>query len=118
LWSDEDTAAGHWRRYSLTAIGRALQQAGFTVDFASYFFGFLPLPILLARVAPYRFGLSKTSRRDSAESDHNPGGALVRKMLNTLTRRELTQLASLEPIKFGGSCLVAARRSSNLDTFG
>ena len=113
LWSDEDIAAGHWRRYSLHRICCIFRQAGFTVEFSSYLFGFLPLPILLARVVPYRLGLSKSGHRDSAQSDHHPGSPLARKVLDTLTRRELARVASLRPIKFGGSCIIVAQRSSN-----
>jgi SAM-dependent methyltransferase len=109
LWSHEDAAAGHWRRYTLSGICSVFQQAGYEVDFATYFFSFLPLPILLARVAPYRLGLSKSEVKETVQSDHNPGGPMARKILDTLTSRELEKIASLRRVRLGGSCLVVAR---------
>jgi SAM-dependent methyltransferase len=108
LWSDEDIIAGHWRRYSLGGICRVLQQAGYKVDFATYFFAFLPLPILFARVAPYRFGLSRKVLERSVERDHSPGNPLTRRVLDVLTRRELSRISRLRSYKIGASCLVVA----------
>ena len=58
LWSREDLDAGHFRRYSVADLSRALQDAGLAVEFATHFFGFLPLPELFARALPYRLGLA------------------------------------------------------------
>jgi hypothetical protein len=78
------------------------------VDFATYFFAFLPLPILFARVAPYRFGLSRKVLDRSVERDHSPGNPLTRRVLDVLTRRELSRISRLRSYKIGGSCLVVA----------
>ena len=75
LWSDEDVSAGHSRRYTVSALRRVLEQAGFSVEMATYFFGFLPLPILLRRVLPYRLGIASKNVSEAAvfRSDHEPG---------------------------------------------
>jgi len=66
LWSNEDKLAGHARRYSVPALRRLLENAGYTVEFVTYFFGFLLLPILFQRAIPYRLGFgAKTLAEDS-----------------------------------------------------
>jgi SAM-dependent methyltransferase len=109
LWSDEDAAAGHCRRYSLDSVCRTLKQAGYSVEFATYFFSFLPLPILLARAAPYRLGLSKKMPAGSWRQDHVPGNPLVRRGLGWLTNLERSRISRLRRRKIGASCLVVAR---------
>jgi SAM-dependent methyltransferase len=111
LWSGEDILAGHSRRYTVPALRRLLENAGCAVEFATYFFSFLPLPILLLRVLPYRLGLASKEIADSdVRSDHDPGNPLVERLLQKLTRRELSRIAGLRPLRFGGSCMVVARK--------
>lgn len=111
LWSHEDVLAGHSRRYSIEMLSQLLEITGHTVDFATYFFGFLPLPVFFCRVLPYRLGLApKTTSRDAVRSDHEPGGFLVSRILESLTRRELSRIAEQHPLGWGGSCLAVARK--------
>ncbi len=112
LWSDEDVIAGHSRRYTIPALSALLQRTGYEVEFATYFFGYLPLPILLQRVIPYRFGRKAEVSEEAARSDHEIGNPLVGQMLEALSRRELARLAGRRPVRFGGSCLVVARKTS------
>ena len=108
LWSPEDDLAGHCRRYTLGAISRVVESAGFEVEFPTCFFTFLPLPILLVRVLPYRLGL--VHRETHSKSDHKkltgPGGRLLQQVL----RWEAGRIRDGRPIRFGGSCLVVARK--------
>src|SRR6266699_6663898 len=91
LWSDEDTRAGHQRRYTLTSLRQVLEQSGHHVEFATYFFSFLPLPILLRRVLPYRLGLAaRDASIDTVRSEHEVNQASVGQLLDMLMRRELT----------------------------
>jgi SAM-dependent methyltransferase len=112
LWSDEDILAGHARRYNLPDIVELLRQCGFTPDFASYIFSFLPLPILLRRVIPYRLGLRSGALSEQAvRSDHEISSSAARRVLQSLTGWELSRLAARRPLPGGGSCLVVARKS-------
>lgn len=112
LWSGEDVLAGHSRRYTVPSLNRLLENAGFTIEFATYFFGFLPLPILLRRVLPYRLGLTPTLTESDARSDHQPDGPVVNRVLQFLTRRELSRIADKDPLRIGGSCLAVARKAA------
>jgi SAM-dependent methyltransferase len=117
LWSHEDVMAGHSRRHTVGTLRRLLNDTGFTVDFASYFFGFLPLPVLLFRAAPYRLGLASVSpakdtsaAQDTVRSDHKPGGRLTSWVLKQLTDRELSRIVRGSPLRWGGSCLAVASK--------
>ncbi len=113
LWSFEDQEAGHWRRYTVPSLSEALTASGFKVEFATYIFEFLPLPILGYRVLPYRLGIApKRSSEERMRTDHREGGKLQRQTLAFLERRELTGIANRRPSRFGGSCMIAARAES------
>jgi len=113
LWSGEDVLAGHWRRYTIPALRRLMENAGFTVEFATCFFGFLPLPILVRRVVPYRLGLkAKEPGENAVRSDHEIGNPLARRLMQALTRRELSRIAERRPVSMGGSCMVVARKGT------
>lgn len=64
LWSNEDLASGHQRRYSRKEVCRLLTREGFRVEYASYHFAALVVPVAVARSLP-----SHLHRRDSALSD-------------------------------------------------
>jgi SAM-dependent methyltransferase len=111
LWSNEDTLSGHSRRYTVPALRRLLEHTGYTVELATYFFGFLPLPILLRRVMPYRLGFAaKQIAEITVRSEHELGNPLARRILRVLTRRELSRIAERRPVRMGGSCLAVARK--------
>ena len=66
LWCDEDVEAGHFRRYSRESMVAALSHAGFAVEYITYFFRWMPLPIFVLRTLPSLLGL----RRLPAASRH------------------------------------------------
>ncbi len=110
LWSDEDVFAGHFRRYSLGDFSDLLRSAGFQVEFSSYIFRFLPLPVFLLRTLPYRLGLSKKVREPKKISqDHKIKGGITRKLVDSLLQSEIKCLIKNKPIRFGGSCLLVAK---------
>jgi SAM-dependent methyltransferase len=54
LWSDEDERLHHQRRYTRKRLRRAVEEAGWTTEYATYFNSFLLPPIALARRLPRR----------------------------------------------------------------
>lgn len=83
LWSSEDRAAGHYRRYTRASLGRVLAASGFEVEFASCFFSFLYAPIFMFRTLPTLLGLAAESRQAAdVQKDHPPPGVAVRLMCN------------------------------------
>ena len=114
LWSTNDVRAGHFRRYTQKGFSGLLGQAGFKMEFASYIFRPLPLPILLLRALPFRLGLAQAERGDQREPqkvfrDHRVEGSLRTRLLSAMFRLEVRNLARGRAMRFGSSCLVVAR---------
>lgn len=111
LWSHEDVQAGHWRRYTLNNICALLDNSGFQVEFATYFFAFLILPIFFSRVLPFRFYLArKTDIHQTLHHDHQIVNPIANRLISWFRNRELARIAVGRPLKLGGSCLVVARK--------
>ena len=112
LWSDEDISAGHFRRYSLKGITNVLETAGFEVEFASYIFRFLPLPIFLLRTLPYKLGIKRSvADRQTKSRDHQVKEGLISRTIGFLLNAEVENLNQHKAMRFGASCLIVAKNS-------
>jgi hypothetical protein len=107
LWSQEDNLAGHYQRYRLKTLTKLLADSGFKIKFKSYFFTFLPIPILLFRTLPYRIGYLRESNNQL--KDHSPK-SLLQIIFNFILKKEKQRLNSLKRIPFGGSCIAVAQK--------
>lgn len=105
LWSTEDIHAGHFRRYTRSSICSVIENAGFKIDYATYFFRPLPLPIFLLRSVPYRLGLDRRKDHKTADDHQVSVGASV---MDALLDRELENIRRARPMMFGASCLLCA----------
>ncbi|MDR2406910.1 MAG: methyltransferase domain-containing protein [Bacteroidales bacterium] len=84
LFSREDEIAGHFRRYSINLLKEKLRAAGFEIVYDTYFFWFLPLPMLI-----FRKFLKRTSQnRKIAISQHSPN-KFISKIINILLSFEI-----------------------------
>jgi SAM-dependent methyltransferase len=111
LWSEEDVNAGHFRRYALKDICRVLESAGFQLEYSTYIFRLLPASIFLFRSLPFKLGLSgKEKSTDSASRDHASQGGSASRMLGSILSQEIKKLDKGKSMRFGGSCLVVAKR--------
>lgn len=108
LWSKDDVYAGHYRRYRLGDVSRLLQDVGFRVEYSSYIFFMLPLPIFLFRSIPSRLGLQKQEDWQRYEKEHRSQTDLIGCALHWMLQGELRQVRAGHPLPIGGSCLVAA----------
>jgi len=109
LWSNEDDYAGHYRRYSLKDLSRKLENAGFVLEYKTYFFRPLIVPIFLLRSIPSLWGLRGQRTSASSERDHCPSEGIISKLLNKLLDDEFLGVVNGGGYKFGASCLVVAR---------
>jgi SAM-dependent methyltransferase len=111
LWSHEDAGGGHLRRYTLNSIKMKLVEAGFTPVFGTYVFGFLPFPVFLLRALPYRLGIVRAgSAGKEVRRDHSQKRGLLGAMMARFFELELKRIQEGKTIRFGGSCLIAARK--------
>lgn len=109
LWSDEDTAAGHARRYTLPVMTRKLLAAGFRIAYATYMFKPLVLPIMLFRSMPSLFRRHRAKTRDIA-ADHTLPAGTAGQLFNAMLNAEYASIARGRCVSFGSSILVAARK--------
>ncbi len=105
LWSNEDNHAGHFRRYTLRSLIKVLKESGYSIDYATYFFSILPIPIFIFRNLPYRLGIKRRKTSSSEHKDHNKNTFFLESSLH----RELNKIRKRGKNKFGSSCLVVAK---------
>jgi SAM-dependent methyltransferase len=110
LWSHEDNDAGHFRRYTTARLRGVLEKGGFEVEYLTYFFQFLPLPILLLRTLPYRLGLRNRKSETRTASEHNQPGGLLQPVFDGILSRERELIRHGKTMAFGGSCLAVAKK--------
>lgn len=111
LWSNEDRLAGHFRRYTLKTLSAILGSTGFEVIYSSYIFRFLPIPIFLCRTVPDKLGLtSRAHDSEKAAHAHAASSTLAARILNRLLATEVASLRNRKTMRYGGSCLIVARK--------
>ncbi|MDB4973949.1 MAG: hypothetical protein JWN48_2290 [Myxococcaceae bacterium] len=108
LWSSEDVAAGHQRRYTRESLRQVLEQSGFVVDFDSYFFVPLPIPIFLLRKLPEQLGMKRSAGIVSTE--HAAGSRRLRRIISAALSLERTMICRGLSMPCGASVLVAATK--------
>ncbi len=112
LWSNEDVDAGHYKRYTLNSMASVLKDAGFKIEYSSYIFSILPLPVFLMRSLPSRFGLHKNSGEvDKYVKEHKTKKGITDKIMGAVWSREIRRIKSGKKIPVGGSCFIVARKS-------
>ena len=117
LWSSEDDAAGHFRRYRLNSLCKLLESCGLEICYKSYFMGFLFIPILIVRVFFERIGLLKRQdertdeeRKIIAESQFKSNIGLVNTILAFFERIELKIMNKQNRVPFGSSIIIVAKK--------
>ena len=114
LWSENDVSGGHFRRYTLKNVREIIEQVGFEVEFSSYIFRLLPIPIALFRAFPYRMGFSRLKDKEQkVAGDHAVQRGTMSSILEFFLNSELENLKNNKPMRFGGSCLVVATSPSS-----
>ena len=111
LWSDEDTLAGHYRRYTLPKLEQLLKDCGFKIEFSSYFFNILPLPVFLFRTLPYKLGFKSTSvKKEKNLKEHQNKKGFLKFVLDFVWDFELKRIKKGKKMPVGGSCFIVARK--------
>jgi SAM-dependent methyltransferase len=109
LWSRNDVVAGHHQRYTLRQLRSTMTDAGYAVEYSTYFFWSLPLPILLFRTLSSRVRTPAQSHYERSRSQHVGGSRFVRLLAERSFAFESRLVGKGMRIPFGGSCLVVAR---------
>jgi hypothetical protein len=110
LWSYEDIYAGHFRRYRVGELQRLLIKTGFKVEYSSYFFSMLPLPILALRSIPSFLGWRKAPDTESIRNEHKAAKGIAGRMMDRWLQWEQGRVAALKTICTGSSCVIVGRK--------
>jgi SAM-dependent methyltransferase len=110
LWSAQDVYAQHFRRYSLSNLSQLLIKNKFSVTFASYFFSFLPIPILMLRSIPCYFGISSEYTSETFKKDMTKSFGLFRPLVNIFLKKEIECIKNKKQILFGSSIVLSAQK--------
>jgi SAM-dependent methyltransferase len=110
LWSASDAGAGHFRRYTPTAL-RKLLSSGFETLYCTAFFSALTVPVFLTRSLPYRLGFRGSLL--SAETEHGAGGGSSRiaRLLEAVLSGEAGRIAAGKSRRAGTSLIFVARKA-------
>jgi SAM-dependent methyltransferase len=116
LWSDEDNFVCHFRRYLIKDLTTRLRDIGYKIEYSTYIFSILPLPIFLFRTIPWILGLKKfiTARKkidiELWKKEHKTRLGFTGNLLEKIWRWELKRIKNKRFIPFGGSCFIIARK--------
>lgn len=119
LSSMEDVHDGHFRRYSLKNLVKKVERAGFTIDYSTYFFCYIPLTMFLFKTIPSRLKLGKfkslenykkKQKVDNYKNEHEVTNFFVKNIINLFHKCELKLVNNKVKIPFGGSIIIVASK--------
>ena len=111
LWSNEDIDAGHHRRYSLAQMNELLVNCGFDIEYSTYIFSILPLPIFFFRSITSKLGLNKkSSELAKYKKEHSNKKGVLNGIMQKIWNWELRKIKDSKKIGFGGSCFVVGKK--------
>jgi 2-polyprenyl-3-methyl-5-hydroxy-6-metoxy-1,4-benzoquinol methylase len=92
LWSDDDEAAGHHRRYRQKELDEFIDSCGFDRAMSRYLFATLVVPAAVMRAVPYRFGRRRTTNEVIAATSKqlSPGRVVDRVIRGVLQAERFT----------------------------
>ena len=88
----------------------ALSQVGFEVEFASYFFRPLVVPIFLLRAIPSALRIRTAADADVTEKEHSLPDSFVGKLIGRVLKKELTRIDQQRKVAIGSSLVMVARK--------
>lgn len=107
LFSSFDREVGHFRRYTLKNLTRKLTENSFSIDYKTYLFLLLPVPMFISRL--FKPSASTITRR---KKEHFSNSKFLNKVFRILLSLEKSFLIMKWSIPFGSSCLVIAKKRS------
>ncbi|MES2514156.1 MAG: class I SAM-dependent methyltransferase [Bacteroidota bacterium] len=114
LWANEDHYSGHYRRYTVSKLKKQLRSLGYEINYSSYLFAALVLPVFLFRSLPSRFGLHKDVENiEKYKSEHGNHEGFLTKIIKKTLNREYKKIANGRRVYFGTSCLVVASKKKS-----
>jgi SAM-dependent methyltransferase len=95
LLTKEEMLGGHKRRYNMEKLCKMLKTTGFNIEYRTYLFWFLPLPIFIIRK------ILRIKRRSNYSNQHVVSG-LIGKIVNLLLSWEYDNIVDGKKLNGGG----------------
>ena len=108
LWSKDDVYAGHYRRYQRKELENKLTKIGFTINYSTYFFSFLPLPIFMFRKIQGMFKKNNGVDLQKYTEYHQTNVNISNTFVQGICNMEIRWISKLKRIPFGSSCIIVA----------
>jgi SAM-dependent methyltransferase len=106
LWSAEDNYAGHYHRYRIKDLHKLLDEGGFEILYATYFFSLLVFPIFIFRTIPSKLGFYKINAQQ-VKNQHNSNSS---HLLDKVMKFEINKIKKSKSILFGSSLILVAKK--------
>ncbi|HAA13351.1 MAG TPA: hypothetical protein DCE41_17335 [Cytophagales bacterium] len=107
LWSPFDESVGHYRRYLRKGLNTRLKEAGFQIQFSSYLFSPMPVPVWIIRKLRSFKGKAKNDKMDHASKEGGLG-----KLVYNILSFERTFIKRKRVLPLGSSLVVVAQKST------
>ncbi len=112
LWSNEDDDAGHFKRYTIKQICSTLKDTGFEIEYSTYIFSILPIPVLFFRTIPSLLRINKKSKDlNKHKQEHSERRGFFSSILEKIWFKEISCIKRKKKIPFGGSCFVIGKKT-------
>ncbi len=113
LWSANDEHLGHFRRYRLGALTGTLEEKGFSIEYATYLFAPLTVPVFLFRTLPTLLRIGRVEvTPDIKHREHLVGRRWLKRVLGQVQAVERRRIADGHSVPWGTTCLVVATKTS------
>ena len=120
LWSSEDDIDGHFRRYTIASLRKVVQKTEFEIEYYSYFYSFLYLPIFIFRHLKEKLPFVHNAYERSADEDNAvlqkefvKTPKIVKYTLDVLASWERKRIQKRKKIFFGSSIVCVLRKKKN-----
>ena len=111
LWANEDDYSGHYRRYTISKLKKLLLGLGYEINYSSYLFAALVLPVFLFRALPSKLGFHKDVENiEKYKSEHGNYEGFLTKIIKKTLSWEYKKIRKKSRINFGTSCLIVASK--------
>jgi len=111
LFSYFDNEAGHFRRYTLKNLKHKLQNNGFEIDYKTYLFSLLPIPMYFYRL----FSRPSSNIQTRRNKEHFKDRFILNEFFRFLLRPEKWLVKWGLIVPFGSSCLVVAKKRAYVE---
>lgn len=109
LWSLDDEWAEHYRRYNSKLLAKTLCQSGYVIDYMTFFFSYLPIPLFFMKMLRSKSLFAKMNTDEDCHREHTPKSKIVKIALSVFQKIELAAIRRGITMPVGSSLLAVAR---------